>query len=166
MPAPELLDYIREQTRQGLTAQDIRATLMESGWSERDVENAFHDVAAGLEPLTRGASIHEDLAQVRGMVAHLAARVRTLEFRLTAAGALSELAELPPAQMPALNPAHGSLRRTFFRMLLVLASLGGIGLTWYSWQVFGMIEMTTAAALGVFWIVFAVVLYRRLGRLR
>lgn len=101
----DLVAYIREQTQDGITADSLRVALMEAGWPERDVENALHDVAAGLHPVTAGASIHEDLAQVRGMVAHLAGRVRTLEARLT--GVPLELPmqqELPGAPL-ALPPA-------------------------------------------------------------
>lgn len=94
MVPPDLVDYIREQTSAGVPAQELRAALMETGWSERDVENALHDVAAGLEPLTSGASLHEDVAQVRGMVSHLASRVQRLEAHLVSAGALSAPAEL------------------------------------------------------------------------
>lgn len=79
---PELITYIRQQTQEGVPAQELRVALMEAGWNELDIENALHDVAAGLQPVTAGASIHEDLAQVRGMVAHLAARVKVLEARL------------------------------------------------------------------------------------
>jgi hypothetical protein len=91
MVSPDLIQYIREQTQDGVPAQDLRVALMESGWAERDVDNALHDVAAGLRPVTEGASIHEDLAQVRGMVAHLASRVRTLEAHLTNVGQVAEL---------------------------------------------------------------------------
>ncbi len=82
MPNPELVSYLQEQTQQGVSAQVLRESLMEAGWHEMDIENALHDVAAGLHPATPGASIHEDLAQVRGMVAHLAARVGNIEAML------------------------------------------------------------------------------------
>jgi len=111
MVPPDLVDYIREQTAAGVPAQDLRATLMGAGWNEHDVENALHDVAAGLEPLTSGASLHEDVAQVRGMVSHLASRVQRLEARLTSAGALSAPAELPAgtgAPDRELPAGHGS----------------------------------------------------------
>jgi len=107
MVPPDLVDYIREQTSSGVPAQDVRAALMEAGWNEHDVENALHDVAAGLEPLTSGASLHEDVAQVRGMVSHLASRVQRLEARLTSAGQLTAPAELgagtgaPERELPA-----------------------------------------------------------------
>ncbi|MCC6934607.1 MAG: hypothetical protein IT406_02905 [Candidatus Yanofskybacteria bacterium] len=89
MQSNELVSYIQEQTQQGISAQLLRESLLEAGWHETDIENALHDVAAGLHPATPGASIHEDLAQVRGMVAHLAARVRGIE------AALSSVASLP-----------------------------------------------------------------------
>lgn len=103
MPHPDLAVYIREQTQQGVSAAALRETLMESGWREVDIENAFHDVAAGLSPVTMGASIHEDLAQVRGMVAHLAGRVRTVEAQLTSAGLLPMQGELSGGS---LAPEH------------------------------------------------------------
>jgi hypothetical protein len=81
---PELVSYIRQQSQQGVAAPELRVALMEAGWFEADIDNAMHDVAAGLQPVTAGASIHEDLAQVRGMVAHLASRVKILEARLPA----------------------------------------------------------------------------------
>ncbi len=79
MPILDLVAYVQEQTQEGVSAQTLRESLMAAGWQERDIENAFHDVAAGLYPATPGASIHEDLAQVRSMVAHLASRVKYLE---------------------------------------------------------------------------------------
>ncbi len=91
----ELVDYIQEQTQQGVTAQDLRVSLMEAGWHESDINNALHDVAAGLHPTTPGASIHEDLAQVRGMVAHLATRVHSIEATLASVGGRATQEQLP-----------------------------------------------------------------------
>lgn len=85
MVDPELVDYIRQQSQAGVPAPMLRETLMGAGWAEHDVENALHDVAAGMHPVTAGASIHEDLAQVRGLVAHLASRVQKIEVRLSSA---------------------------------------------------------------------------------
>lgn len=82
MPIPELVDYVRTQTQEGVGAEYLRTALMEAGWQELDIDNALHDVAAGLHPATPGASIHEDLAQVRGLVAHLATRIKGVEARL------------------------------------------------------------------------------------
>lgn len=105
MTHTDLVSYIREQTQNGISAEGLRIALMEAGWREADIENALHDVAAGLHPVTAGASIHEDLAQVRGMVAHLANRVRTLEARLTGAPlALPMEGELPGGVPLALPP--------------------------------------------------------------
>jgi hypothetical protein len=95
MPDSELVDYIQEQTQQGVTAENLRVSLMEAGWHEADISNALHDVAAGLHPTTPGASIHEDLAQVRGMVAHLATRVHSIEAMLASVGALGAQGQLP-----------------------------------------------------------------------
>lgn len=94
MPLPELVDYIREQTQQGATAEDLRVALMEAGWQELDIDNGLHDVAAGLHPATPGASIHEDLAQVRGLVAHLATRVKGIEARLASIGTVAQPAPI------------------------------------------------------------------------
>lgn len=95
MAFPELISYISEQTQQGIPAQVLREALLESGWREYDIENAFHDVAAGLNPLTEGASLHEDVSQVRSMVTHLAARIKNLEAVLASAGVLPMQSELP-----------------------------------------------------------------------
>ena len=95
---PELVDYIRAQSALGVPAPMLRETLMGAGWAEHDIENALHDVAAGMHPVTMGASIHEDLAQVRGMVSHLATRVQRLESRLVSADA-------PPAGMLEARPS-------------------------------------------------------------
>jgi hypothetical protein len=91
-----LVAYIAKETRDGIGADILRQTLMEQGWSKTDIDNALHDVAAGLAPATTGVSIHEDLAQVRGMVAHLAGRVRMLE--------LGGQARLPDGQALLLAP--------------------------------------------------------------
>ena len=99
MTVPELVAYIRHQSQAGVSAAQVREDLMATGWSELDVENALHDVAAGLSPVTAGASIHEDLAQVRGLVAHLSSRVGRLEARLSGAAMLTEPEELPSATM-------------------------------------------------------------------
>lgn len=95
MVYPDLVAYIQDQTQQGMGADLLRETLMEAGWRELDIDNALHDVAAGLHPVTAGASLHEDLAQVRGMVAHLAGRVRILEAHLAEAPTMPMQAELP-----------------------------------------------------------------------
>jgi hypothetical protein len=92
--SPELTIYVSEQTRQGVPAEVLRQSLMESGWHERDIANALHDVAAGLSPLTEGASLHEDVSQVRSMVSVLAARVKTIEATLASAGSLPMQKEL------------------------------------------------------------------------
>jgi hypothetical protein len=99
----ELATYIREQTQQGIPADVLRQTLMEAGWLELDIENALHDVAAGMVPLTEGVSLHEDVSQVRTMVAHLASRVRVIESRLVANGALPMQGELPTGT---IGPEH------------------------------------------------------------
>jgi hypothetical protein len=112
MPNSQLVSYLQEQTQQGASAQMLRESLMEAGWPELEIDNALHDVAAGLHPATPGASIHEDLAQVRGMVAHLAARVKTLEARLLPSEFIG-----PDHELPA--PTRHIARRIFWIMALI-----------------------------------------------
>ena len=126
MPDSELVDYIQEQTQQGVTAQDLRVSLMEAGWHESDISNALHDVAAGLHPTTPGASIHEDLAQVRGMVAHLASRVHSIEATLASSGALSAQGQLSSGTLGADHELPAPERHRWFSsasMLVVLVAL-------------------------------------------
>lgn len=126
MSHADLVAYIQEQTQQGVSAQALREALMEAGWHERDIENALHDVAAGLHPTTPGASIHEDLAQVRGMVAHLASRVQGIEAALSSVAALPMRRELPE-QM--LLPGT-FVRRWPGRVFAALVGVGGaVGMT-------------------------------------
>lgn len=114
MPESELVDYIQEQTQQGVTAEHLRISLMEAGWHEADINNALHDVAAGLHPATPGASIHEDLAQVRGMVAHLATRVHSIEATL--------------ARTPQRAPSESSGEAASASLVSGLASAGSLGM--------------------------------------
>lgn len=113
MVDPELIDYIRSQSQEGVPAPMLRETLMNAGWAEHDIENALHDVAAGMHPITAGASIHEDLAQVRGLVSHLASRVQRLEVRLAAAtppvAGMLEARPSPEETLPAPRRRSGGL---------------------------------------------------------
>lgn len=169
MPIPELVDYVRTQTQEGVSAEDVRVALLEAGWQEFDIENALHDVAAGLHPATPGASIHEDLAQVRGMVAHLATRLKTVEARLASLASLPSQPLLPSEFIPAdhelsSGSRHPALARVFSVFLVLLAAVAlGIYAT-------GLVERNAlaprdhimiAAALGGFLIVAAVVAMRR-----
>lgn len=95
MPIAELIDYIKTQTQEGVSAQELRVALMEAGWHEVDIENGLHDVAAGLRPATPGSSIHEDLAQVRGMVAHLAVRIKDVEKTIASLASDPTMQALP-----------------------------------------------------------------------
>ena len=122
MTVPELIEYIRQQSQAGVSAQELRETLMGAGWTEFDVENALHDVAAGLQPVTVGASIHEDLAQVRGLVAHLSTRVGRLEARLTNTSGVPMLAN-PEPQLPAPRRRWGLVGATLI-MVLVCVGMG------------------------------------------
>lgn len=157
MVPPDLVAYIREQSAQGIPAQSLREALLEAGWGELDVENALHDVAAGMEPLTTGASLHEDVAQVRGMVAHLATRIQRLEARLTAAASET----LPSGELLQLPRGHRHGLRTFFSWLLLFVVVVGGGVaTWQGWYVMHRIEWSTALALGVLLLVMLVVVGR------
>ncbi len=131
MAVPELVDYIQEQTQQGESAQNLRESLMEAGWQELDIENALHDVAAGLHPATPGASIHEDLAQVRGMVAHLADRVKGIEATLASSIALPAQPQIGvQRELPSsfIGPDHeltaGHSRHTLARAVSLVVALG------------------------------------------
>jgi|GEM_PF-4326615 len=133
MPISELVDYIREQTREGVAAQDIRVELLSAGWLENDIENGLHDVAAGMYPITKGASIHEDLAQVRGMVAHLATRLKGLEATIatfvssSSTPSLRAQAQLPSAfigadhELAMRKPPNKVLRTIAFLLDLILS---------------------------------------------
>lgn len=126
MPIPELVDYVRTQTQGGVAAEDLRVALMEVGWHELDIENALHDVAAGLHPTTPGASIHEDLAQVRGMVAHLAKRLKGVEAQLASlpsARALPVQAQLPSTFIGADHELPIRRSRFLRRGISLLASV-------------------------------------------
>ncbi len=217
MPDTDLVSYIQEQTQQGVSAQDLRTSLMEAGWHEADINNALHDVAAGLHPTTPGASIHEDLAQVRGMVAHLASRVHSIEATLASAGALGMQEQLPSGTLAPSHEISASRRHHWFGsavallglivlfgyigsyatnlvaqnslapldQLVIAAAIGGLLLVgaiismrfhrwtasllaasavtlWamdglIAWRVYHYMEWTTAAALGIFLLVIAVV---------
>lgn len=156
MPLTELIDYIREQTQQGVSAEALREELMEAGWHETDIENALHDVAAGLHPVTAGASIHEDLAQVRGMVAHLATRVRTLEARLVATDMLA--APVPLSGLPGgtlepshtLSMAHRPVRQVVLTVALaLLCAVAG-------WYAASLLPRSSAAPITWLWAAAAV----------
>ncbi|MEK7637986.1 MAG: hypothetical protein AAB375_00970 [Patescibacteria group bacterium] len=123
MADSELVDYIREQTQQGVTAENLRVSLMEAGWHESDINNALHDVAAGLHPATPGASIHEDLAQVRGMVAHLATRVHSIEATLASTGALGMQEQLPSGTLGPDHEISAPKRHHWFGRTLSLLAL-------------------------------------------
>jgi hypothetical protein len=139
MPIAELVDYIQAQTQEGVSAQDLRVSLMEAGWHEVDIDNALHDVAAGLHPATPGASIHEDLAQVRGMVAHLAARMKDLEGTIASFAsspqrlALESQEQLPTAFIGAERELTATPPASLFSraVSLALTLLGSLGLARY-----------------------------------
>ena len=131
MANPELVSYLQEQTQEGVPADVLRQALMETGWKELDIENALHDVAAGLVPLTDGVSLHEDVSQVRTMVAHLAQRVKTIEVHLASAGALPVQGELPAGGG---IPSHTlTSRRTNPAISLLAAFLGLMLFAWLGW---------------------------------
>lgn len=142
---PELIAYIRQQTQEGVGAQELRITLMEAGWNELDIENALHDVAAGLQPVTAGASIHEDLAQVRGMVAHLASRVKFIEARLVSAPGTPM--ELPTGEVPSLP--RGTIGPS--RFVKVVSMLAGILILGFAgWYIAMQVAQSTEAPTTLF----------------
>ena len=157
---PDLISYIRRETQNGVTAHELRETLMEAGWNELDVDNGLHDVAAGLRPVTEGASIHEDLAQVRGMVAHLAMRVNSLEARLIQ---VPVPAMLPASPVPLqLSRGHQHRRLMQALMLVVLGIVAFSGLVlWRAWRA-AALEPQTAAALAILLVVILTVTLRAL----
>jgi hypothetical protein len=171
MPVTELVDYIRTQTQEGVPAEDLRVALMDAGWQEFDIENALHDVAAGLHPATPGASIHEDLAQVRGMVAHLATRVKGIEVQLAS---LPLPHPLPvQAQLPSafIGPDHELSVRGKGRALKALSLVIAVVISVYV-GIFatGLVQrnalaprdhLLIAAALGLIFIIAAIVSMRR-----
>ena len=158
----DLITYIRRETQNGVTAHELRETLMEAGWNELDVDNGLRDVAAGLRPVTEGASIHEDLAQVRGMVAHLASRVNTLEIRLTQIPVPAMLPAMPvPLQLPR-GHQHRRLMQALMIVVLGFVVFGG-SFVFRAWQA-SALEPQTAAALAILLIVVLVVAWRMLLR--
>ena len=170
MPIPELIDYVRTQTQEGVAAEDVRVALLEAGWAEFDIENALHDVAAGLHPTTPGASIHEDLAQVRGMVAHLATRLKTVEARLASFASLPAQAQLPSEFIPAHHelaaPRRGAGWVVRPLSVIVVVALA-IALGVYATDLVArnalapMDHIILAAGLGLFLIIAAIVAMRR-----
>jgi len=134
MPAhADLVSYIQDQTRQCTTAHAIHATLLSAGWSDADILNAFHDVAAGMLPMTTGVSIHEDLAQVRGMVAHLASRIGSLEESIRS----SAMLPLPQLELPKRTSTTSLHWMTVASWVLAtLIALGTMVAIWQKWLIF------------------------------
>ncbi len=168
MVPPDLVAYIREQSAAGISAEELRVALMEAGWHEHDVENALHDVAAGLEPLTTGASLHEDVAQVRGLVAHLASRVQRLETRLGAAPAPAMPAMLPSATIGPERELRAG--RTFGtkRIFSAAVAFAGLAVFGYAFQLLversqqaPMAFLQVAGLIGLLGILGAWILMRR-----
>lgn len=175
MPDADLVTYIQDQTAEGITAEALRESLMGAGWHERDIENAFHDVAAGLHPATPGASIHEDLAQVRGMVAHLAGRIRGLEASLASVAGVGVRGQLPTQgaipsafigpdhELPA--PRGSSWVGRLFALLIAVAGMGTLGAVMgmrvLGREVFPFDEMVIFGASAAFLMVVAVIAMRR-----
>jgi hypothetical protein len=215
MVDPELIDYIRSQSQQGVPAPMLREALMSAGWAEHDIENALHDVAAGMHPVTAGASIHEDLAQVRGLVAHLAGRVQRLEVRLASAGppvaGMLEARPSPEETLPAPRKRQSGFWKSLsaavvlaavawfvelqvaestdgpMTLFISLAALGVLSLafayrsmrrgarstatvltavalglwaltTWHAWYTYHYFVWTVALALGILYVVIALVM--------
>lgn len=169
MSDSDLVDYIQEQTQQGVSARDLRILLMEAGWHESDINNALHDIAAGLYPATPGASIHEDLAQVRTVVAHLATRIHSIEATLVSTGVMPVQGQLPsgtlgPDHEISAPQAHHRFGRA--AMLVVLIALFGY-LGSFSTALVArhslspVDQLTIAAATAALLLVWAIVAMRR-----
>lgn len=168
MPDSDLVNFIQEQTQEGVPAQDLRVLLMEAGWHESDINNALQDVAAGLHPATPGVSIHADLAQVRTVVAHLASRVGSIEATLASTGVLETQGQLPTGtlgpdhELPA--PKRHRLRHAVM-LLVTVALFVGVGL--YAADIQEQYAtlptklMIIAAAVGVLLLLTAIVAMRR-----
>jgi len=50
MANQQLLDYIKQQTQQGITSEQIKQSLLANGWQASDVEMAFSDLQAPAQP--------------------------------------------------------------------------------------------------------------------
>jgi len=50
MANQQLLDYIKQQTQQGITSEQIKQSLLANGWQASDVEMAFSDFQAPAQP--------------------------------------------------------------------------------------------------------------------
>jgi len=46
---PQLLDYIKQQLQQGINKEQIRSSLMISGWQAQDVEEAFASIGTATQ---------------------------------------------------------------------------------------------------------------------
>jgi len=44
----ELLDYVRQQLRQGMSREEIKNALMTNGWALSDIDNAFNSIIATI----------------------------------------------------------------------------------------------------------------------
>lgn len=158
MSDPELVTYIRQQSAQGMSAQTLREELLSAGWRDADIENALHDVAAGLHPVTAGASIHEDLAQVRGLVSHLASRVQRLELQLPSG--------VPTGsdQMLLAPPRRSHVLMTFMLTLFIVAAVT------FGWYMIELVQnniqmpqssLVTIAGVGLILFLLAILAMRR-----
>jgi len=45
----ELLDYVRQQLRQGMSREEIKNALMTNGWALSDIDNAFNSIIATIQ---------------------------------------------------------------------------------------------------------------------
>ncbi len=53
MANQQLLDYIKQQTQQGITSEQIKQSLLANGWQASDIEAAFNELQASAQPKKR-----------------------------------------------------------------------------------------------------------------
>ncbi len=53
MANQQLLDYIKQQTQQGITSEQIKQSLLANGWQASDIEAAFNELRASAQPKKR-----------------------------------------------------------------------------------------------------------------
>ncbi|MGB9743408.1 MAG: hypothetical protein ACPLW9_01700 [Minisyncoccales bacterium] len=44
MITPQLIDYIKEQIKQGVSNKEIKQVLLDAGWRELDIDEAFNQI--------------------------------------------------------------------------------------------------------------------------
>lgn len=65
---PKLSDYIKEQSHEGVSNEEIRAELLRAGWESGAVDEAFGDISGGLAQIKKSKKKKIILAIVLGIV--------------------------------------------------------------------------------------------------